>query len=93
MAELISTKIIVSGKVQGVWFRAFTREFALKLGIEGNVRNKDDGTVQIVARAKPRDLDEFIEGLKKGPTHAVVDRLDIDIVKLDSSLKGFKIIR
>ncbi|MCD6575782.1 MAG: acylphosphatase [Nanoarchaeota archaeon] len=68
--------IFVSGRVQGVFFRANTVEVARKLGIVGWVRNLRDGRVEIVAEGSEEKLKEFVEWLKKGPILAKV----VDIV-------------
>ena len=65
----------VSGRVQGVWFRAWTRETAQKLGLVGWVRNLPDGRVEVLARG-PRDaLARFEELLVAGPPTARVEHL------------------
>ena len=69
--------ILVSGRVQGVFYRASTREKALELGIKGWVMNKPDGSVYIAAEAEESKLDQFIEWCKKGPMMAKVDNIDI----------------
>ena len=56
----------VSGKVQGVWFRASTREQALQLGLAGHAKNLDDGRVQVLAVGDADALDQL-------PDHAVPD--------------------
>lgn len=66
----------LTGRVQGVSFRWFTRRAALELGADGWVRNLGDGSVEVEASA-PRDaLDELRLRLRRGPSHARVDRLE-----------------
>ncbi len=69
--------ILVSGRVQGVFYRSSTRDKALELGIKGWVMNKPDGSVYIEAEADESNLDHFIEWCKKGPMMARVDNIDI----------------
>jgi acylphosphatase len=59
--------ITVSGRVQGVGYRYFTKDVADSLNIWGWVRNNPDGTVECEAQGEEEDLKEFIEKLKKGP--------------------------
>lgn len=66
--------IQVTGRVQGVGFRYFTKQKANKLGVYGFVKNKADGSVYIEAEAMPETLDNFILLIKKGPTWARVDK-------------------
>lgn len=68
-------EIKVAGRVQGVWFRAFTQEKATELGIKGWVKNLPDGSVLVVAQADKTDLDTFVDYLRIGPTRARVDNI------------------
>ena len=78
----------IYGKVQGVFFRASTKEVADKLGVSGWVKNLPDGRVEVVAEG--RDLSEFIKWLHKGPPGAVVEKVEI-VYEKEEGLKGFTI--
>lgn len=67
-----SRHFIVSGRVQGVWFRAATREQAALQGICGWVRNLPDGRVEGIARGEAAALAEFHRWLQRGPQLAKV---------------------
>ena len=69
--------IHVSGRVQGVFFRASTKEKAEKFDIKGTVRNNMDGSVSIEAEGEEKNLQEFIEWCKQGPKFANVDRCEV----------------
>jgi len=69
--------ILVSGRVQGVFYRSSTRDKALELGITGWIMNNADGSVYIEAEADESVLDQFIEWCKKGPMMARVDNINI----------------
>jgi len=69
--------IRVSGKVQGVFFRASTKNEADGLGILGMVRNEPDGSVYIEAEGEEKKLNLFIEWCRKGPSRAIVKSCDI----------------
>lgn len=73
------------GKVQGVFFRASTKEKADELMITGTVRNNEDGSVAIEAEGEELALEKFIAWCKQGPRLARVDRCEIN----DSPLKNF----
>ena len=60
-------KIDVFGRVQGVGFRHFVKQYAQDLGLKGFVRNKDDGSVFIVAQGEKGDLEEFLRRVQEGP--------------------------
>ena len=69
--------IIVRGKVQGVFFRASTKEQADNLGLSGLVRNLPDGNVQIEVEGSDEALQEFVTWCYTGPRHARVDAVDV----------------
>jgi acylphosphatase len=63
----------VSGRVQGVYFRASTREQALALGLDGQAVNQADGSVEVVAAGPREALDQLDRWLHHGPPQARVD--------------------
>ena len=65
-------QVIISGRVQGVWFRANTKNKAEQLGITGWVRNTDDGKVEALFEGEDDNIKEMIEWCKHGPTIAKV---------------------
>jgi acylphosphatase len=84
--------IRVSGIVQGVFFRASTKEKADQLGIQGNVRNEHDGSVAIIAEGDDAAIEEFIEWCRKGPRLSRVDKCVVTESPVLHS-KGFQIVR
>lgn len=68
-------RFVVSGKVQGVWFRASTREQAERLGIAGHAINLPDGRVEVVACGDDAALDQLAAWLTQGPPLARVDNV------------------
>jgi len=70
-----SLHCVISGKVQGVGFRYFTKLAADSLGVVGTVRNLENGNVEIYAAAAPESIDEFISRLGFGPPMAIVTEL------------------
>ena len=69
-------KFLVSGRVQGVWFRESTRREASKLGISGYAKNLPDGTVEVFACGSAEALDELAGWLAQGPPLASVDAVE-----------------
>jgi len=67
-----SVRVIVSGRVQGVWFRAWTTEQATALGLAGWVRNRHDGTVEAVLSGADDQVEKMIKLLGQGPPLAQV---------------------
>ncbi len=74
---MLTRLIIVSGKVQGVWYRQSTKEKALELGITGEVSNQSDGTVKIIATGTAEQLYQFTDWCRQGPPKARVINLDV----------------
>ena len=66
-------RFLVSGRVQGVWFRASTRQQAIALGLTGEAVNLPDGRVEVVACGGPGALDALAAWLWQGPELARVD--------------------
>jgi acylphosphatase len=69
-------KFVVSGRVQGVFFRASTSEEALRLGLTGHARNLPDGTVEVVACGDDAALADLERWLELGPPLAQVSRVE-----------------
>ncbi|MEE2829198.1 MAG: acylphosphatase [Myxococcota bacterium] len=70
---------MVSGRVQGVWFRASTQQRARSLGLAGWVRNLPDGRVELVARGRRELLGELLDWVREGgPPRGQVDSVDED---------------
>jgi acylphosphatase len=67
-----TVSIHVSGRVQGVGFRYYTRKKAIECNVNGFVQNKADGSVYIEANGEAIDIDAFIDWCKQGPTWARV---------------------
>lgn len=69
---MICREFTISGRVQGVWFRAATREQAIRLRLNGHVCNLADGQVRVVACGAPDNVDALRVWLHSGPPHAEV---------------------
>jgi len=70
----------VIGRVQGVGFRFYTNKKAQEHGIKGFVQNKPDGSVYIEAQAEEKNLNTFVDWVKKGPAWARVREVKISEV-------------
>jgi acylphosphatase len=66
----------IHGKVQGVFFRESSRAEAVRLGLTGWVRNRDDGTVEAVVEGAPAPLEDFIRWCHRGPPSARVSQVE-----------------
>lgn len=87
-------KALVSGKVQGVGFRMSTRTKAEQLGVCGTVRNLSNGDVEIIAAGKTKAVNALLDWAKSGPSLAVVDELQIEVINYkDAEFNNFEISR
>ena len=77
-------RCLVAGRVQGVFFRASTRDQAARLGITGYARNLPDGRVEVVACGNDENLDALYEWLQQGPPHAQVERCECTPVPVEN---------
>jgi len=81
-------RFLVSGRVQGVFFRASTREQALRLGLCGYAKNRADGGVEVVASGSDEALAELEGWLHRGPAAARVQSVEREAMP-DQTLHGF----
>ncbi len=84
-------KILISGRVQGVYFRLFTQNKAKHFAIKGSVRNLPDGRVEIIAEAERAIMEKFIKWCHRGPITARVDHVEIIELPIDEVLTTFEI--
>ena len=85
-------RLIVEGKVQGVFYRQSTREKAAELGVTGTVKNLPDGTVEIIATGTPDQLEQLTQWCNHGPPRAVVTKVSSTPLPLQP-FRNFIIIR
>lgn len=91
VAERERLTIKISGKVQGVFFRATTLEKANELGIVGYVRNGEDGSVLVVAEGRAEQLDRLAAWCAAGPTTARVTGCDVKRGRATGEFQRFRI--
>jgi len=85
-------RAVVRGIVQGVFFRAFVRRHARKLGLTGYVRNLPSGyEVEVVAEGDRKALEELLEYLKQGPPEARVDHVNVEWREYSGKFRSFDI--
>lgn len=83
--------LIVHGRVQGVFFRAHTRDEARRRGVLGLVRNTPDGCVEIIAEGGRPSLEGLIRWCRMGPPAARVDAVDVSWEDFKGDFKDFRI--
>ena len=72
MTEIRQIRVVIRGRVQGVWYRAWTTEEASELGLQGWVRNRRDGSVEAVFAGPPADVERMLGLCRRGPPLAQV---------------------
>ena len=87
----IRAHIFVSGKVQGVFFRAKVMQEAVRLGVTGWVRNMRDGRVEAVIEGEKEAVDKLVAFCKNGPKGALVTGLDLKLEPFTGEFATFKI--
>ena len=90
--ETVRAHVYVSGTVQGVYYRANTRETARSRGVDGWVKNLDDGRVEAVFEGKPGDVEAMIEWCHTGSPAADVEDVTVEYTDPDG-LTGFMVKR
>jgi acylphosphatase len=75
--ENLRAHVIIHGLVQGVWFRASTKEVALKLGVRGWVKNLPDGSVEALFEGEKKKVEEIVGWCRQGPAGSRVEKVDL----------------
>lgn len=83
--------VFVSGRVQGVFFRSYTKEEADRVGVNGWVRNLSDGRVEAVFEGEKDKVEEMIQFCKRGPPSAKVTDIKFTFEDYTGELKNFSI--
>ena len=90
MAELVRRHLRVTGRVQGVWFRESCRQVAARLGVAGAVRNRADGSVDVVVEGRPTEVEALVAWCREGPPGAEV--ADVEVAdESPEGLVGFRV--
>jgi acylphosphatase len=85
--------LLITGRVQGVSFRYYTRLKAIELGVVGWVRNLMDGKVEAWVQAEAETFDKMVSWCQQGPPSARVDEVMVEDKPVDPELDGFEIRR
>jgi acylphosphatase len=81
----------IEGRVQGVYFRDYTRREALKLGIDGWVRNASDGSVEAVVSGPEKAVEAMLDWFQTGSPHAIVRAVKVREISLPETFSSFEI--
>ncbi len=83
----------VAGRVQGVYFRAFVHDQAQMLRLQGWVRNRWSGTVEVTAEGTRQNLEKLLTALRQGPPEAYVDDICFDWLPATGEFTNFEVVR
>ncbi|OWO91938.1 acylphosphatase [Rhizobium esperanzae] len=86
-----AVRVRISGRVQGVGFRMWTRDEALRLGVTGWVRNEADGSVSALIAGADNAISTMIERLRRGPAGASVSSVETEAAQLENMPRDFRI--
>lgn len=87
---MVRRRVVVSGRVQGVFFRDSCRREATAAGLSGWVRNRPDGTVEAVLEGDEQGVERVVHWMRSGPSHAEVD--DVSVIAEDpAGERGFRV--
>ncbi len=89
--HLARLRLLITGKVQGVFFRASAADQAKRLGISGFARNLRDGSVELVGEGSRTALESFLEWARRGPPHARVAHVNMEWVEFIGEFRDFQI--
>jgi acylphosphatase len=88
----IRVRLIIEGRVQGVWFRDSTRRQAVGLGVCGWVKNRPDGKVEVLAEGQEDVVKTLVTWCHHGPSHAGVTRVDEVVEPWQGDYSTFDIV-
>jgi len=86
---MTTRRLIVHGQVQGVFYRGWTVETARALGLDGWVRNRRDGTVEMLVAGPEEAIESLIARCRQGPAAARVERIDVEPADAEEVPSGF----
>ena len=86
----IARRVVVHGRVQGVFFRESARRRARRAGVAAWVQNNDDGSVEAWFEGEPDDVEVMLHFAETGPSGAYVDKVDVEDVE-PQDLRGFDV--
>ncbi|PLX80729.1 MAG: acylphosphatase [Desulfuromonas sp.] len=85
--------LLISGRVQGVWYRASTRDVATKHGIKGWVRNLPDGRVEAMLEGDQTSVQKVIDWCRQGPPGALVTEVEVTWSEASGEFPSFSVVR
>lgn len=91
LLKSVRSHVLVSGDVQGISFRYYTKQKAISLGVKGWVRNLSSGEVEAIFEGLEDKIKEMIEWCKKGPWLTKVNNVRVEFSEYKGEFEGFEI--
>jgi acylphosphatase len=91
LALKVRAHVLVNGRVQGVFFRQRTQELALRLNVNGWVRNTFDDRVEAIFEGEKENVERLVEFCRKGPPYARVAKVEVTWENYVDEFDGFRI--
>lgn len=88
---MIRAELLISGRVQGVFYRGSAQEEGERLGLTGEVRNLPTGQVQAVVEGERPAVEAFIAWCRKGPSAARVEAVEVRFAESSGAFRGFRV--
>ena len=85
--------LVVSGRVQGVFYRASAQQEAMRLGLTGEIRNLPDGSVEVIVEGMKESVEDFIEWCRQGPPAARVEHVRVRWSAAHGEFRTFMVAR
>jgi acylphosphatase len=85
-------RLRIHGRVQGVFFRAWAADEARSLGVRGWVRNRRDGSVELLAHGDEEALEALTAACRAGPPAAQVERIEVETAEGEGAPVGFEVV-
>lgn len=92
MVQATRLHLVIEGRVQGVGFRYFVAEQAQGLGVVGWVRNRWDGSVEVMAEGETEVLESFLAQVRRGPRSSYVSDVKISWEKPSGGFNDFRVV-
>ncbi|MEM4189348.1 MAG: acylphosphatase [Candidatus Caldarchaeum sp.] len=87
----VAVRVKVYGRVQGVFFRSSMKDVADEVGVDGWVRNVEDGSVEAMVAGEKAKVEQLVEWCRRGPPMARVERIIVEEIAETEHVKGFHI--
>jgi acylphosphatase len=87
----MSARVVIHGWVQGVYFRAFTRDEAALLGLTGWVRNRRDGTVEAYFEGEKNQVEKMVQWCHRGSPRSRVEKVDLTYGEYTGQFEDFQV--